>query len=216
MLTNGLHKPVSWDLKSRRLYKHLTLAQGRLRLPGYNRYFIKFTSYNVLFFHYIHSVFPDVPAIFLHRRPAAILSSYLTGLPGWWRSPDIKAFAAGCTEEDLSRASDLTVAGRVLIHYYATALQGGDLGLQYLDYEDLTPAALPRILDIFKIQLSSQALDATKRAFRYDSRVDFRADLFDIESRRAKKSHVSGSTDVPPALQSLYERLRNSRSLKTP
>ena len=91
VLTNGLHKPVSWNANSHRVYKHLTLAQGRRRLAGYNRYFIKFTSYNVLFFRYIHSVFPDVPAIFLYRSPAAILASYLASLPDWWRAPETRA-----------------------------------------------------------------------------------------------------------------------------
>ena len=119
-----------------------------------------------------------------------------------------QGFAAGCREEDLSGASDLTVAGRVLIHYFTAAVQGGDLGLQYLDYRDLTPAVLPSILDVFRTQLSAQAMAATRHVFRLDSKVDFRADSFDMESRRAQKRHAVESIEVAPALQSLYERLK--------
>jgi hypothetical protein len=215
-LTEEFRKPVSWIPQNRLRYKHLTLAQGRRRLPGYNRFFIKFTSYNILFIQHIRSAFPDVPAVFLYRRPAAIVASYLTGLPGWWRSPQIKALAAGCSEEDLSRASDLMVAEKVVLHYFSAALQAEHPGMRYLDYGDLTPAVLPEIVNAFNTSLPRRELDAAARTFRYDSTVNFRAHSFDRESRYAQKRQVAGAIDVAAPIQSLYERLKNSPQLSPP
>ena len=46
-------------------YKNLVLMMGRKREPDQRAYFIKFTTYNVLFIEFIKKVFPDVPCIFL-------------------------------------------------------------------------------------------------------------------------------------------------------
>jgi hypothetical protein len=48
---------------------------GRQRTSEQKAYFVKFTSYNVLFIDFIKAAFPDVPCLFLYREPGEVLVS---------------------------------------------------------------------------------------------------------------------------------------------
>ena len=65
------------------LYRNLIAATARRRIAVHSALIVKFTSYNILHFAAIRAAYPDVPALFLFRRPEAIIASYRREPPAW-------------------------------------------------------------------------------------------------------------------------------------
>jgi len=61
----------------------LIRALGRVRFGDERHYVVKLSSWNVRLLPLFRAAFPDVPWVFVHRDPAAVMASILAGPPGW-------------------------------------------------------------------------------------------------------------------------------------
>lgn len=144
--------------KNKQIYRNLTLAMCRYRVPTHIRCFIKFTSHNIHSFDLIHSVFPTVPAIFLSRNSAEIVASFRRQLPAWFREGDdleekVKGF--------LSKAESIP-QGRLL----------------QIDHLAVTAENLQQLLSSFNIHPDETELILMKSQFGYDSKVEFNRKVY--------------------------------------
>ena len=170
------------------LYRRLILEMGRRRLSSHRAHVIKFTSYNIVQFDRIRAAFPDTPALFLFREPAALLQSYHREPPRWigqelgvgkvWNSPE-------------SAVED----------FFTTALSVRDPAFRCLDYSGLTPPGLQTILRYFNMALPAADLRQMAAEFFWDAKSS---------PGRAFVSRPSDSESTASSnLSDLYSELRN-------
>jgi hypothetical protein len=209
-LTNNGSVKLTPTVENKTVYRNLVLAMSRRRLPSHHAHFIKFTSFNILFFEFIRSVFPDVPAIFLYRKPAEVLASYTARPPGWFDSNQqalrrllAKATAEECAEEDIFASPANAVAA-----YFAAGLRAGESGTRCLNYDELTPGNLAAILKVLNLSPTVEQLTAMQSQFRFDSKADNRTAEFVRRRRLDVAPHVECS--ARDRLKHLYDQLAQS------
>lgn len=152
------------DENSKKIFRNLVLSMCRRRTPVLKHSFIKFTSYNICHFDFIHSVFPDVPSIFLSRTISEIVASFR-------QSP-----AAWINEEN---SGDLE---NIISNFFQHAELASPAALQPVDYKLLVADNFAQILSIFNITACESQLELMKSQFAYDSKVEFNKKLFSRES----------------------------------
>jgi hypothetical protein len=140
------------------LFRNLLLHTGRRRLPSYRAHIVKFTSFNVLQFETIRTAFPEVPALFLFRKPAQILASYRRESPGWM-GKDTEIGTIGQSAE------------AAVTKVFQAALGAGK-DLVCLDYADLTPDTLPGVLGYFHLDPCPEDLALMRAEFRWDAKTN--------------------------------------------
>lgn len=201
VLTDGWRQAIAAEPGQQTIFKHLILAMGRRRLATHRAYFLKFTSFNLLFFDFIRRVFPDVPALFLYRAPTETLVSMLNHPPGWWQSSEmrLRALIAGASVADLENMEPLTYAEKALTNLFSAALQAGPGGLQYLNYDQLTADNLPAILQAFNVTVSPEDLKLMQTLFSYYSKSDYAARAFQADQQVKQQA-------VTPAIRACVER----------
>ena len=199
--TNDWQSEPVFGEEQRLLYRHLILAMGRRRLETHKYHVIKFTSTNILLFDLIRSVFPDVPAIFIYRKPEAILRSFINRPPGWYttRSAPLKAFVAGI-DSDLCESE---FYHRAVTRFFSRALDAEKDGLRFLNYQRLTAENLPTILAALNIAADSDQLKLMQDQFEYDSKTEYKLKVH-------QKSELPQNTEVSNHLQGLHDRLAGS------
>ncbi len=174
------------------LFRNLLLHTGRPRLQSYRAHIVKFTSFTIAQFEIVRTAFPEVPALFLFRRPAEILASYRRAMPGWMG-------------RDTGIGTIWHSAERAIADFFQQALRAGE-SLKCLDYEDLTPQKLPAILDFFQLDPSPGDLELMRAEFRWDAK-----------SNHLRSSHPAAPIDSEPAVQpellALYSEL-SSRKIR--
>ncbi|MFB9840822.1 sulfotransferase family protein [Mucilaginibacter ginsenosidivorans] len=168
---NG-HLPIQETENNKKMYRNLLLVMSRQRSKTHKHYFIKFTSFNILFFDFIHAVFPDVPAIFLNRDSEDILKSFGKKLPGWLATGDTGFL-------NITAQSAHTDKKEIVESFLTTAKKYPVDVLKSIDYKDLNPDLLPSILHYFKADASAKQLLLMQTQFLFDSKVEFNRKSFD-------------------------------------
>lgn len=201
--------------ENKQIYKRLILAVGRRRLPEHHLHFIKFTSFNILFFEFIRSVFPDVPAIFLYREPGPILDSFVRNPPGWLTSKDetMAKLLTGIQENKIDPRSEVTAA-RVLTEFFEAGLRAESAGTRLLNYSALSPQNLPAILDALGIQgigTTAQLLARMRNQFQFSSREEHRLAVF-VPPSLAEPRNLHIEPHLMQSLEKLYDDLRRCES----
>jgi len=138
------------------LFRNLLLHTGRRRVASHRAHIVKFTSWNIMHVERIREAFPEVPALFLFRHPAAILASYRRKMPGWLGTKN-------------SKQAIWQSAESAITDFFRHALRAGD-SLRYLDYADLTPRMLPTVLRIFQLNPPQRDLELMQAEFSWDSK----------------------------------------------
>jgi hypothetical protein len=146
-------------------------ALGQRKLGTERRYFIKFSSLEVLFIEHIKRLWPAVPWLFVIRNPIEVIVSNLRKGATWTRfqsEPDVATSALDCS---VGEAVDLTreeYCARMIGRTCRSALEhAGDNSL-FVDYNQLTPETLLRIARFFGVEPSiDELLGMEKAATRY-------------------------------------------------
>jgi hypothetical protein len=156
------------DNDKKKMYKSLVLTMGRPGTRAHRRYLVKFTSFNILFFEFIHAVFPDVPAIFISRDVDEILKSFEKKQPGW----------LGTHSPVLPGIAETADARTIVESFFAEARKYPPETLLPVDYKDLTPELLPTILKHFKANINDDQLRLMQKQFAFDAKVEFNQKKF--------------------------------------
>lgn len=181
----------------------LVAALGQPRRADQTRYFVKFTSYNVLQLDLVRRVFPEVPWVFLYRHPVEVMVSNLERPPRWMQvhhQPPAGRNFLGIEPSRLKAMTREEFFAEVFRSFCETALGAKDQGGIFLNYDQLTPGSFGAIAQA----LGADAADAlaSKRlqaVFAADAKDSGKA-MFtpDRETKREKAS---------PEVLKLCERL---------
>lgn len=171
VLTHDGEEPLTMSERNKAIYRHLLLAMARRRRSTHQRYFIKFSSFNIRFFDFIHSLFPDVPALFLERDLAAILHSWRHHPPGWLEQEHPKALK-------MLTGSDTPVLEPIIKGFLEKAAEYPESVLKHVDYSMLKPDQLSTILSYLGYQPEPAQLALMQSQFAYDSKVEFNQKKF--------------------------------------
>jgi len=210
-LTNNGESPLLTE-KNIEIYKHLVLALGRKRVPDHQGHFIKFTSFNILFFNFIRRVFPDVPAIFLYREPLDILASYERNPPGWFDSnhKSFRRFLTKVARDGSEPQAGFDSPAAAVTAFFAAGLRAGKNGAKYLNYTQLDPAKLPAILKVLNVSGTPRQLSTMQSQFRYNSKVEHRSTPYVTGERSLNAPAVDECSRK--GLERLYDQFVRSDS----
>lgn len=197
------------------IIKNLILGMGRLRWSQQQRYFIKFRSWNSVFFDIIKQAFPDVPCLFMYRQPEEVLNSANRTEPfGYTRFQGTKAadliVKDSCGET--AKIDRLEYCVKIYESIFSAILKSQADNVVYLNYELLIRSNFEDILSrAFSYYPSQTELEIMQEQFDYyskdDSNVKRYKDQIDIE----ENNFVSNLDDtVTNHLRELYKQLENS------
>jgi hypothetical protein len=196
-------------------YKNLVLAMGRQRTTSQHTYFVKFTSWNVLFLDFITAVFPDVPSIFIYRDPAEVMVSVLNADAGYLRGKNTTfgAFMTGHTVEETQSMSQVVYLEKVFIRFFSAALNRCCPNLHYLNYDDLNLQNFETILETFDCTVCPDQVALMREQFNFYSKDDSGLTPF-IPDRAEKQKQITPEIRncAEGELGELYQQLEQSES----
>lgn len=206
-LTNDGGAALNSSDEKQQIYKHLLLAMGRKRLPRHEAYFIKFTSFNILFFNFIRSIFPEVPALFLYREPLDMLASYAKAPPRWLDSKQqtFRRLLVKTSPDGREAENALDAPADAVAAFFTAGLRAGENGARYLNYAELNPANLPAILSFLNVSATTKQLTTMESQFRFDSKVDHGATAFVGSAKRQETPSIEECASGK--LRQLYDEL---------
>lgn len=201
----GGKKIPEQSARNKRIYKNLLLSTARKRVATHEKYFIKFTSFNVRFFDFIKSVFPDVPSIFLYRAPQKILTSLNKKTAAWSNLENRESvkFLFGVSPEN---AAATEFAAQAIESFFTAALQHDSDKLKYLNFDELDRENFPSVLKFFNVETEESELALMKSEFNFYSKSDFNKKKF------ADSPDSAAANDSSDALELLFRRLKSSTS----
>jgi hypothetical protein len=179
-------KVLNGDRAGIALYRSLALAMGRRRLTSYAAHFVKYASFSIMHFDRIRTAFPSTPALFLFRRPDAVLQSFRREEQPW-------------LGKDVGIDRIWLDAEAALETFYQAALSVRDPLFRYLDYADLGPDRLAAIIEFFGQERPPEELRLMQSQFRWSARGGITPRLF--VPRPIEEGYAS------PALWDLYGAL---------
>ncbi len=151
----------------------LIRALGRIRFGDETRFVVKLSSWNVRLLPLFRAAFPDVPWVFVHRDPAAVLASILAGPPGWLqlqRFPRQAAYLFGFDPAAVEAMTPDEFAARVLAAMLETWLAEAPPDALTVDYRSLPTAISDRIAPALGLQPTEADIARMVEEARYSAK----------------------------------------------
>lgn len=161
---------IKADQLNQKIYRNLIFAMGRKRSDKLQNHIVKFSSYNVVFFDFIHGAFPLVPSIFITRNFQEIISSVNKKMPGWY-APNSEILNL------INHNKKLSTITQIVEHFLDLAKSNSSL--HKFDYSELKKENLSQILQLLKIEVSNKDLALMEQQFDYYSKANFNSIKFD-------------------------------------
>jgi hypothetical protein len=182
--------------------------------PG-GPYFVKFSSWNVLYLPLVRAAFPEVPWVFVYRHPVEVMVANLARQGSWMRARSAPAVAAVLTGLDPGEVAGLApeeYCARALGHFCRAAVESPAEGRLLVNHRDLSLTLLPRLLAFFRVTASEEERAAMAAMLRFDAKDPERHRLFtdDSVARQAAASE-SVRALAEQWVMELYERLERER-----
>lgn len=150
----------------------LVAALGQPRHAAQTRYFVKFTSHNILRIDLIREAFPEVPWLFLYRDPVEVMVSNLARPPGWhqlYDDPQAAQNVFGIAPEQLRGMSREQFYAEVLRSFCEAALTAASAGA-LVNYTQVTPDSIGAIAAHFGLAAGDQDLESMRAVFQRDAK----------------------------------------------
>ena len=194
-------------------FQSLLNMYGHRRLPVHERFFVKFSSSHVNRLALIRSLYPGVPWLFLYRNPYEIIPTSLEG-PAWFirnKNTAEGAFEAGLPIEAVEQMSDLEFSVQVESSTLRIAIENTCDHCLFVDYTQLRPENLPKILRFFGLDVTDDEYDKMVAQFGIYSKSDGESVPFTPDSA-AKRDKVTDEIRkaIEHELWGLYLALRSS------
>lgn len=201
-LTENGTLPLESNRKNQTIYRNLILLMARKRVASHKYHLIKFTSHNIRSYRFIKSIFPDTPAIFIYREPRAVLKSYIENPVSWRKTLNEKTteFLTGVTGRDLNR---IEFERETLANLFGAALNAENI--DYLNYEDLKPENLRKILSFLKIYPDEHSLTLMSKQFNYYSKSP-------TLQKFTPKAEPDETNYATPELNELFRIMKNRQT----
>jgi hypothetical protein len=185
-------------------------------------YFVKFSSWNVLYLPLIRAAFPGVPSVFVYRHPVEVMVANQSRGGSWMRAWSAvrraPAAVTAVTGVDGGELADLTpeaYCARVLGSFCRAALESPAEGRLFVNHRDLSPAILPTLLTFFRADADEEERALMECAMRLDAKDPERRRLFTDDSavRQAAASDSIRALAHQWAMGP-YERLERLRAVR--
>lgn len=184
--------------EDKRIFQHLVRAILRQRSETCSHGFIKFRSWSVLYVDFIQDAFPDVPCLFMYRRPIEVLASVVQKKNvAEFATQAQKTFLAGDEKYALPDVENLDFMTACYANYFEKALSARPNQTSFLNYRDLKSDHLQHIL---------------RKGFQFEGRIpdlDLMQDEFQYYSkdRAQAKSAFSKERDLNAKMTKIRERV---------
>ena len=129
---------LDWENKRALRLRGVINFFGKRARSTHSRFFIKFTSWSVLFIQTIKSIFPDVPCWFVYRNPLEVMVSNLERHPRWWSlrsTPEQCQSYFGWDRKTIESFSDEEFCAHCLAAFCTSVLNAIDEQTLLLRYE---------------------------------------------------------------------------------
>lgn len=170
----GVEYEEVFRTKRERYFQSLLNIFGHRRLPVHQRFFVKFSSNHVKRMDMVRGLYPGVPWLFLYRNPYEIIPTFLEG-PAWFirnKNTAEGAFDAGLPIEIVEQMSDLEFCVQCELYTLRIAAENTCDHCLFVDYSQLRPENLPKILRFFGIKVTREEYDGMVEQFGYYSKRD--------------------------------------------
>ena len=177
-----------------RMLRNMVLALGRKRGLDNSRYYLKFSSWNVLQAETICNIFPQVPCLFLYRNPEEVMVSIAKGPTGFsqGKAHQIGVAMSGCDRASLDKMSQQQYVAAVLAQMARHAISQPNM--HFLDYSRIDAEHFPQVLELFGHQPDETSMQAMCEQFKYDSKQSQGLSSFSQDT-------TSKQAAVTPAIQ---------------
>ena len=194
-------------------FRSLLNIYGHRRLPVQERFFVKFSSNHVKRLEMVRRLYPGVPWLFLYRNPYEIIPTSLEG-PAWFirnKNTAEGAFEAALPIESVEQMSDLVFSVQCELSTLRIAAENACDHCLFVDYTQLKPESLPRILRFFGISVSGEEYDGMVEQFGFYSKSDGESVPF-VPDSAAKQDKVTDEIReaIEEELWGLYLSLHHS------
>ncbi len=161
----------------------------------------------------IRGLYPGVPWLFLFRNPYEIIPTSLEG-PAWFirnKNTAEGAFEADLPMESVEQMSDLEFSVQCELSTLRIAAENTCDHCLFVDYSQLRPENLPRILRFFGIDVTEEEHDNMVEQFGFYSKSDGESVPF-VPDSAAKRDKVTDEMReaIEENLWEMYLSLHNS------
>ena len=177
--------------RDKNLFQHLVRAILRRRSDAGSKGFIKFRSWSVLFVDFIQNAFPDIPCVFMYRKPIEVLASVVQKKNvAEFATMAQKTFLAGDKKHASPDVDNLDFMTACYANYFKKALAAKPNQTAFLNYRDLRSDHLQRILrEGLQMKGCISDLDLMQDEFRFYSK-----DRAEAKSAFSKERDLSAKT----------------------
>ncbi len=180
-----------------RWLRSLVSALGRRRRGDERAYVLKLDAWSALDLGTVRQAFPDVPWVFLFRRPVQVLASHFRQRGAHMVPGAIDPELFGLERESVRRMPPEEYCARVLAAIFGSALEHRDARALFVDYDELPGALYDRILEAFGLECDPDERARMEKVTAFDAK---NPQLFFEPDGEAKERAAS------PALREAAER----------
>jgi hypothetical protein len=170
------HRPLLNQDNINRL-RRLVLLLTRHRDVAYQRAFIKFISWNIIYLDLIRAAFPTAAVLYLYRDPAEVIANIMQETTAVLRARGKQQsyWLTGLQPTQTAGMDDVEYLASCYAHYYALAAsQAQQTGMVLLNYQNLKQPGL--LMDIMArglgLHLATDELKRMSEQYRYHSKDD--------------------------------------------
>ncbi|MCA1591841.1 MAG: hypothetical protein LC754_04140 [Acidobacteria bacterium] len=148
-------------------------ALGQRRLGNERHYFVKFSSCSVLQYLRVREIWPNAPCVFVYRNPVETMVSNLLLVPEWMNvrlNPEMASAILGENVESVLKMTPEEFCARALGKFYNVGVEHTDAKTLLVNFDQLSPATLIRILEFFGVHLSEAEIEVLARTSRLYSK----------------------------------------------
>jgi len=169
------------------MLRNLVRLMARRRRPEYERCFIKFISWNIVYLDFIRAAFPGAAAVYLYRDPVEVIATVLQETTAVLRSKGapLAATLTGMPCTETAGMSDAEYLARCYAHYFDIAgAKAREADLKLVNYQQLRePELFPQILaEGLDFRPQAAELERMREQYRYYSKDDTDQTLYQGEA----------------------------------
>lgn len=194
------------------LLESLTTIFAHYRTGQKERVIIKFTSWNILSWSVVRSIWPNVPCIILIRDPVEVMISNLTMSVGWMK---LKAYPLDASAPPVTQMEEAEYCARIIGKLCEAGVQLCDDNCRILDYEHLNATTIRNAAAFLGVLLPDD--HRLERILRVDAKDPLQRRPFHDD--REKKQQAATESMLRATLQwtsEPYARLRERESWVKP
>ena len=144
------------------LLRGVVHALAQTRTGKEQNLFIKFACCSFAQFERVKRIWPNVPWLFLYRDPVETIVSNMKHVPRWLIDKDHRVLSA-IIGDDARGMNREELCARTIGSLYSTAYNLANGNSMLLNYNQLSVPVIASVLNFFKVDLSSEELEAIAR-----------------------------------------------------